>query len=786
MTRSLWWSVLAVFAAVIGLYYCVRGELALDAIYEGLGLASVVCVAVGVRLNRPENPWPWWGLAASNLLFVAGDVMLDYYDVVLHADPPYPSASDALYLAGYPFLVAALLVWTRSSRAGASRESHADAAIVTIGALALLWQVLVGPYAHDSVPLLGKLVTMAYPIMDVGVLFVLLRAIFVQRVRTGAAAMITISIVAMLAADIGYDLLVQHDAYRVGDLCDAGWLVSYAAAGLAALHPSMARPMAGTAGHPGEVETRRRLPLVALAGFVPPAIFIAAGVTRVKVDAAVLGGISGVLFGLVVVRMSWLLRRMHAQTVSLTEQSEALDEALTAQRALEDDLRRQAFQDSLTGLANRPLLRNRIEHALAACGRSGPGVALLFCDLDGFKSVNDSLGHHVGDEVLAVVAERLLAIVRPEDTVARLGGDEFAVLIPRLTDPAAAVMAAERIVSAVRRPIPLTATSANVAVSVSVGVAISGPSKSVDNLLSEADAAMYAAKAAGKDGIQLFADHMRDLLVRRAMLRNWFEEALAEGQFQLHFQPQVRLADGALLGFEALARWRHPVHGAIGPAEFIPVAEESGLIVPFGRWVLDSACAAAARWRHLCGEPIHVAVNVSMRQLQHDNIVTDVAAALAYSGLPAECLTLEVTETMLSVDPARTSDTLRRLKRLGVRLAIDDFGTGYSSLSYLRDFPVDVVKIDKSFVDPLAEPKSAGDRFVRLIVDLAHQLGLSTIAEGVEEPGQRDVLASLGCDGAQGYLWSVPLDEAAACDYVLKGHADRREGDLVSGGGAAG
>jgi EAL domain-containing protein (putative c-di-GMP-specific phosphodiesterase class I) len=340
-------------------------------------------------------------------------------------------------------------------------------------------------------------------------------------------------------------------------------------------------------------------------------------------------------------------------------------------------------------------------------------------------------------------------------------------------------------VSVVRQPIELTADASSVGVSVSVGVAYGGPGKSVDGMLSEADAAMYAAKSAGKDGVELFAEHMRELLVRRVTLRNCFEEALVAGQFRLHFQPQIGLSDGNLLGFEALARWRHPVHGDISPAEFIPLAEESGLIVPFGRWVLDTACATAASWRVVSGSPVRIAVNVSMRQLQHRNVVSDVAAALSYSGLQPEHLTLEVTETMLSVDAAQTAETLRRLKALGVRLAIDDFGTGYSSLSYLRDFPVDVVKIDKSFVDPLADPASAGDTFVRLIVDLAHQLGLSTVAEGVEQATQRDALARLGCDGAQGYLWSVPLDEAAARDYVLAERGVRRHGNLRRGAGAA-
>jgi diguanylate cyclase (GGDEF)-like protein len=483
----------------------------------------------------------------------------------------------------------------------------------------------------------------------------------------------------------------------------------------------------------------------------------------------VLAGISIALYAVVIVRVTWLLSRLHQQTLALSNRSAELTDALHTQRALEGDLRHQAFHDNLTGLANRALLHDRVGHALVTSAR-GPGmVAVIFCDLDGFKNINDSLGHQIGDDLLKVVGKRLLSVVRAEDTVSRLGGDEFAVLMDNISDPIVALTTAERIVSVIRQPIEHAEHTLRV--SVSVGVSFGTAAKSVEVLLSEADAAMYAAKADGKDRVASFEEQMRSSVMRRMTLRNSFESGLLSGEFFVQYQPHVSLPDGRLQGFEALLRWQHPVYGAVGPDEFIPLAEETGFIIPLGRWVLETACTAATTWQRAGEPPLTIAVNISARQLQDPRLFDDVTAALAFSGLEPRQLVLEVTEGMLMANPNETAAVLARLKSSGVRVAIDDFGTGYSSLSYLRQFPVDIIKIDKSFVDPLGDPANEADAFVSTIIRLAHQLQLTTVAEGIEDRVQRQALVDLGCDSAQGYLMSRPLDEADARQFAAQSEA---------------
>ena len=761
MRTSAWKGVLAVGLCVVAAYFALPGEAAKDVAYSVVGVASTICVLLGVRLNRPSERLGWYLLATTNTLFVLGDGVLDVYDIVLHRDAPFPSVADALYLLGYPFLFAGVFRISRSRGARDSREARADTAIVCIGALALSWQFLMHSYAHDStVSGFGKLVTLAYPMMDLGVVFIVVGALLYGVARRSSDKLIIAAITAMLVGDFVYDVLVLRGAYTVGNPVDAAFLVNYVLIAVAALHPSMAQALATDDG----TESRRWMPLVAIAGFVSPVILLIGTVTGIAVDVPVLAGTSIALFTLIVARFWWLFGRTRRQTILLAERSESLQDALDAQLVLQEDLRYQAFHDSLTGLPNRALLRDRVEHALASLSRSGGMVALCFCDLDGFKAVNDSLGHQAGDELLVAAAKRLASIVRSGDTVARLGGDEFAILFDNISTPDIATALAERTVSVLRQP--AAAAGQQMSLTVSVGVAFADTGTTTEQLLSEADTAMYEAKALGKDRYTVFESQMRSQRIDRIAMTNAFRGSLERGEFFLEYQPQISLVDGSLEGCEALVRWQHPTLGHLGPFRFIPLAEDTGFVVELGRWILAAACREAATWDSRGGAPLVLSVNLSARQLDDPDLVSDVATALTYSGLDPRQLILEITESVLMLDPVHTAQVLTDLKAMGIRIAVDDFGTGYSSLNYLRLFPVDMLKIDKSFVDPLTDPRGEGVAFVKTILRLARDLHLTTIAEGVEDLTQQRILTQLQCDSAQGYLISRPLSADAARAFI--------------------
>jgi diguanylate cyclase (GGDEF)-like protein/PAS domain S-box-containing protein len=432
---------------------------------------------------------------------------------------------------------------------------------------------------------------------------------------------------------------------------------------------------------------------------------------------------------------------------------------VTDQKALERQLEHQAFHDPLTDLANRSLFTDRVDHQLARARRTARQLAVIFVDLDEFKSINDTLGHGPGDELLREVARRLRACTRPSDTVARLGGDEFAVLLEDC-DEAIAIAAAERLQAAVAEPVTLAHSS--VTVSCSAGIAIGGGStESVAELLRNADIAMYRAKATGKRGYEVFRTEMHDAVLRRANNLSDLQHALERHELEVHYQPLIELATNRIVGFEALCRWRHPERGLIPPYEFIPVAEDTGLIIPIGRWVLEQAVGQLSAWTALTDQELSMSVNVSGRQLASTEFVETVRGVLAQSGLAPARLTLELTESMLLKDVAETVTRLHELKALGVRLAIDDFGTGFSSLSYLQRFPVDSLKIDKSFVDQIPDASMAGE-LVRSIVALGEALGLHTVAEGIEHDFQAVSLEATGCELGQGYLFGRPLSTTQA------------------------
>ena len=433
----------------------------------------------------------------------------------------------------------------------------------------------------------------------------------------------------------------------------------------------------------------------------------------------------------------------------------------------EQELEFQARHDILTGLANRALLRERLEQAMAVTRRSGLPLWVVFIDLDRFKFVNDTLGHDAGDLVLKNVAERLCGATREVDTVARLGGDEFVLLLPQHGngEPGAAIL--QRIQDAVTQPLQLG--EYEFFLSCCMGVAVyPDDGGDADTLIKHADIAMYRAKEQGRGHWQFYASSMNAGTLERLELESELRHALERGQFHLEYQPQLDLASGAVVGMEALLRWQHPQLGRVPPASFIGLAEEMGLITPIGDWVLRTACAQARAWQLAGHGPLRLAVNLSARQFKQKNLLHAVAQVLADTGLDAAHLELELTESMVMHDVEQATAIMAKLKALGVQLSIDDFGTGYSSLAYLRHFPIDVLKIDKTFVSDITHSMDDA-AIVRAIISLAHSLRLKVIAEGVETEQQLAFLRQHGCDQMQGYLFSRPLAAAAFETLLLEG-----------------
>jgi len=439
---------------------------------------------------------------------------------------------------------------------------------------------------------------------------------------------------------------------------------------------------------------------------------------------------------------------------------------ITEQRETEQSLIKQAFHDELTGLPNRALLIDRMSHALAASERSNQPIGVLFIDLDGFRTINDTLGHPVGDTALTKVSERLTAIVRPGDTLARIGGDEFVMLCAGTDGARGATAVARRILDAFAQPFVLEGREIDI--SASIGIATSIGSEDPNRIIENADTAMYEAKHEGRGRFAIHNETDQSLALERIDTEEALRRAVRNGELRLHYQPELDLDSGRIVGFEALVRWQRPDGRLVPPAEFIPLAEETGIIVELGRWVISEACRQASLWRVYRTpeqEPVRIWVNLSARQLGDPDLVPFVERSVEAAGISTDEICLEITESALMDDAQAATEQLDELRRIGISLGIDDFGTGWSQFAYLQRLPLDVLKIDRSFVSGLASDHAAAT-IVAAIIDLAHALGLIVIAEGVESEDQLAVLRELDCDQALGFLFSEPR-EAAAFDHAL-------------------
>lgn len=729
-----------------------------------IAIGTLAAVVSGVLIWKPDVKWPWLLVCVALFLFVIGGVLRTDLHTLGNLTASRSLVPDIVTLPGYGLLAIGLLGFYRFRAGERYRlDSALDGLMIGLAALALSWVFVADPVlANHHTPLPVQIVLICYPALSCFLVVAILRVAFgpgEQRVL--AFRFLVVAWACMLVGDTIYMLVDANLIHVASPLLELPYGFAYIAAGTAALHPSM-RVGTQSSDEKRPTSHRTRIILVALALMVPAVVILA----RHNVPDS-----DRLTLALVVVALTATAILRIVQALRWADRSESL-------------LTHQATHDSLTGLPNRRLMENQLSRALERTLATGTDVALLFLDLDQFKVVNDTLGHSHGDELLVMLAKRLRQNVRPTDTVTRVGGDEFVIVLGNVSGVDQARELAERLRQCLHTPFVVDGSEFHL--SASIGVAFADRDNAVANaemLLREADTAMYQAKDAGRDTVAVFDGWMRTRIAERLDLENHLRHAVERKELYLVFQPIVRLPDGSVEGVEALVRWRHPTFGTLLPARFVPLAEERGLIGEIGSFVLDEALKQVARWcrREVAGSDFYVAVNLSASQLYDDGMVEHVRQSVASSGLPPESLYLELTESVMMDDPSRAANILKKLRENGVRLAIDDFGTEYSSLAYLKRFPVHRLKIDRSFVDSLAEADNAETSLVAAMVAMARALGISTVGEGVEVAAQARSLFELGCDSAQGYLYGRPV-KASQLPGLLSSLAARIEPAAVTHG----
>ncbi|MCW2504406.1 MAG: hypothetical protein JWO79_2690 [Actinomycetia bacterium] len=742
------WGFAAAGGTAVTLYGAGPSVLALP-LFLLIAVSSIAAAAVAAYRHPDRSMWrPWWAVVVALTCFFGASIVRLTVPGADPMDPPSLAsfAPDVLVVPGY--LAMAYTLWSMlgTRRAADDDPARADALLVGLGAAFATWVFLIGPRFAGHPPSPAVLGVALFPMADVVLLVMVSRLLLADGVRKASLWLLGIATSGIFVGDLFYSIQVDGlsssgDSLMVVDLA---FLIAYVAVGAAVLHPTMR-----TLTEPQRVVVRRLGPF---------RVAVIAALLLAPTALATLAPAAGVWNNLIRLTISTLLTV--TIIVRIVSSNNRRSRAEQVARRAEHAERHRATHDALTDLPNRELLAETITR-WSAEPADGHEISLLCLDLDRFKTVNDTWGHHVGDELLRAVAARLAGTVRGTDMLARIGGDEFVIALRSPVRDDFAEALARRLIAGFADPFPLSV--GNIVISPSVGVARSAGDTVALELIRDADTAMYQAKDSGRNRYASFDASLREKAQTRAGLEQALRGALERGELEVHYQPIVDLPTGELAGFEALMRWHHPDLGSVSPVDFIPIAEDTGLILDSGAWLLGEAAGQLARWialRPASAPPLHISVNVSVRQLRDGAIVDVVRGALRQSGLPASALWLEVTESCMMDDPESSLATLHELHALGVTLCIDDFGTGYSSLSYLRRFPATIVKIDRAFVSGIGQ-NSADEAIVKTVIAMAHALDRQVVAEGIETELQGGWLRALGCNLGQGWLFGRPLPATA-------------------------
>lgn len=720
---------------------------------KGSGMLLIAVMSLGaivfaILRYRPAHAWTWWLASAAFLLFLVGGVARVELHTLGNLSSNRPLLPDLVVMPGYILLGAALTGFSTVQTRGQHRTEGIllDGVMAGLAILALSWVYTIEPLQSESSALRVTIILAIYPTLSAALLVTTIRLALAH--RSGPTIVYTTLLTAMSSMFVGdafYMFAEIHELKVSSFVLDLPYSIAYLAAAACVLHPRM-RELTNPVleYHPRPLVAR--IAIVATSFLILPILLLRSNAQRsnqiVLMVILILLAISG-----------------------LTRLIQALRDADRSHSALTF----QAHHDHLTGLLNRQMIHDRLAELLRHLEDSKGMLAVLFIDLDRFKLINDMLGHGYGDQLLVEVAQRLDQSVSEGALVGRIGGDEFLALLCDLPSADAAIGTAYAIRNCLRKPFILEDETYHIASS--IGVAIANPElhPTPDSLIRDADIAMYRAKDEGPDAVVLFDTPMRTKVVERAELENDLHDALDRNQFHLLYQPVVELSTKRLVGVEALVRWSHPKFGELGPSKFIPLAEDTGLIVDIGHWVLKEALRQSAYWRAEFIElmDLQMAVNLSMVQLRSNDIVAEIKHILETLHLPGSALCVEITESTLMADKILAARELGELRLSGVHVAIDDFGTEYSSLAYLKTLPVDLLKIDRSFVDSLADHPSANETLIAAIVAMANALGMETIAEGVEFSYQAERLTLLGCNMVQGFLYSRPVAPESIPELAL-------------------